>query len=115
MINEFPFLGFTDGHGAVPHIHVRREEEPEATQVFPPRKGGSPRTRAGTAGVAIPAWLFEPHIKGAAEPKPLPPRLAVFVLSPFSVKRNKTVVDLGESAGSEIFKELHGTLATQFT
>lgn len=43
------------------------------------------------------------------------PHLAVFVLSPFSVKRNKTVVDLGQSAGSEIFKELHGTLATQFT
>lgn len=102
--------------GAVPYTQVRREKEPKATQVFPPRKGRS-RTHPGTAGVAIPAWLFEPHIKGAAETttKPLPPHLAVFVLSPFSVKRNKTVVDLGESAGSEIFKELHGTLATQFT
>lgn len=103
--------------GAVLYIHVRREKEPEATQAFPPRKGRSHKTRPGTAGVAIPAWLFEPHIKGVAETatKPLPPRLAVFVLSPFSVKKNKTVVNLGESAGSEIFKELHGTLATQFT
>lgn len=41
--------------------------------------------------------------------------MAVFVHSTYSVKRNKTVVDLVKSTGSEIFKELHGILATQFT
>lgn len=40
--------------------------------------------------------------------------MAVFVRATYSVERNKTVVDLGESAGSEIFKEPHAILATQF-
>lgn len=47
-------------------------EKGKRTQSFPPRKGRSCRAHPGAA---IPAGLFQPHRKGAAETatKPLPP------------------------------------------